>query len=330
MPEARPADAWRRLAAYDAEHEVLKRNVRVLDLRLPDRLIVREAPDGAGDSALWITHPAFLATPLFPGQPDGSWTLPAEVELAAGTPATVRVVAGQRQPVAGALVEHYLLAGDASPELQRARRVFLRTYATGADGLARAVPAEGDSGFVARLGERLSNSWVGVPEEPVELVLCDRFFLRGTVTVEGREGVPPGARVQLSFEGDGVYDWLSSFPVPESGELGPVECPLLPLPRLHVELYGGGLIAQYVAYDAPLRGETLEVALHSAVGEEARSSTQVQALPKFLTSSAFLSSKVKEFFLFCSGNKQISSSCVSNTYDPSIFSFIQPSYDPSK
>ena len=59
-------------------------------------------------------------------------------------------------------------------------------------------------------------------------------------------------------------------------------------------------------------------------------SQAAQALPKFLTSSAFLSSKVKEFFLFCSGNKQISSSCVSNTYDPSIFSFIQPSYDPSK
>ena len=49
-----------------------------------------------------------------------------------------------------------------------------------------------------------------------------------------------------------------------------------------------------------------------------------------LTSSAFSSSNVKEFFLFCSGNRQISSSCVSKTYDPPNFSFIQPSYDPSK
>ena len=63
--------------------------------------------------------------------------------------------------MAGALVEHYLLAGDASPELQRARRVFLRTYATGADGLARAVPAEGDVALL-RIANFLK---IGLPDE---------------------------------------------------------------------------------------------------------------------------------------------------------------------
>ncbi len=44
LPETGAADAWSRLAAYEREHKVLARNIQVLDLRLPDRLIVREAP----------------------------------------------------------------------------------------------------------------------------------------------------------------------------------------------------------------------------------------------------------------------------------------------
>ncbi len=41
LPEEDPADAWSRLAEYERTHQVLARDVDVLDLRLPDRLIVR-------------------------------------------------------------------------------------------------------------------------------------------------------------------------------------------------------------------------------------------------------------------------------------------------
>ena len=41
LPAEGAADAWTRLAEYDARHGVLSRDVRVLDLRLPDRLIVK-------------------------------------------------------------------------------------------------------------------------------------------------------------------------------------------------------------------------------------------------------------------------------------------------
>ncbi|MBM3733517.1 MAG: FtsQ-type POTRA domain-containing protein [Acidimicrobiia bacterium] len=41
LPEDDPAAAWRRLAEYERGQGVLGRDVRVLDLRLPDRLIVR-------------------------------------------------------------------------------------------------------------------------------------------------------------------------------------------------------------------------------------------------------------------------------------------------
>jgi len=44
LPEKNPSGAWARLAEYERVHRVLERDVQVLDLRLPDRLIVRKAP----------------------------------------------------------------------------------------------------------------------------------------------------------------------------------------------------------------------------------------------------------------------------------------------
>ena len=43
--------AWARLAEYDRTHRVLERDVQVLDLRFPDRLIVRK-PARAEKSAV--------------------------------------------------------------------------------------------------------------------------------------------------------------------------------------------------------------------------------------------------------------------------------------
>ena len=44
LPEEDAASAWTRLAEYEKTHRVLERDVQILDLRLPDRLIVRRAP----------------------------------------------------------------------------------------------------------------------------------------------------------------------------------------------------------------------------------------------------------------------------------------------
>ena len=43
LPEEDPTAAWMRLAEYEKVHQVLERDVQVLDLRVPDRLIVRKA-----------------------------------------------------------------------------------------------------------------------------------------------------------------------------------------------------------------------------------------------------------------------------------------------
>jgi cell division protein FtsQ len=43
LPEDNPGDAWARLAALERTSNVLQRDVRTVDLRLPDRLVVRAA-----------------------------------------------------------------------------------------------------------------------------------------------------------------------------------------------------------------------------------------------------------------------------------------------
>ncbi len=47
LPETDAADAWRRLAKLDAKERILKRDLVAIDLRLPDRLIVRLPPGAA-------------------------------------------------------------------------------------------------------------------------------------------------------------------------------------------------------------------------------------------------------------------------------------------
>ncbi len=46
MPEQEPGAAWMRLAEYQKTHKVLEKDVSVLDLRIPDRLIVKTGPKG--------------------------------------------------------------------------------------------------------------------------------------------------------------------------------------------------------------------------------------------------------------------------------------------
>ena len=46
LPAERADTAWSRLAQYERSHGILSRDVKVLDLRLPDRLIVRKTPNG--------------------------------------------------------------------------------------------------------------------------------------------------------------------------------------------------------------------------------------------------------------------------------------------
>ncbi len=50
LPEENPASAWERLADYERRHRVLERDVQILDLRIPDRLIVRKAPGNAKET----------------------------------------------------------------------------------------------------------------------------------------------------------------------------------------------------------------------------------------------------------------------------------------
>jgi len=47
LPEKQPTLAWTQLARIEREHGLLERDVTTIDLRLPDRLVVRTAPGAA-------------------------------------------------------------------------------------------------------------------------------------------------------------------------------------------------------------------------------------------------------------------------------------------
>lgn len=51
LPERDAAAAWTRLAEYERTHRVLERDVQILDLRIPDRLIVRKVPKPPAEPA---------------------------------------------------------------------------------------------------------------------------------------------------------------------------------------------------------------------------------------------------------------------------------------
>ncbi len=51
LPEQDATLAWTRLAQYQRSHGVLERDVLIVDLRMPDRLIVRKSPSQSGTTA---------------------------------------------------------------------------------------------------------------------------------------------------------------------------------------------------------------------------------------------------------------------------------------
>ena len=51
LPEANPAEAWARLAAQERANKLLQRDIQTVDMRLPDRLVLRPVGPPAGEVA---------------------------------------------------------------------------------------------------------------------------------------------------------------------------------------------------------------------------------------------------------------------------------------
>jgi cell division protein FtsQ len=51
LPEENPAAAWSRFAALQRQHGLLEKDVRIIDLRLPDQVVVRRAHPGLPDDS---------------------------------------------------------------------------------------------------------------------------------------------------------------------------------------------------------------------------------------------------------------------------------------
>jgi cell division protein FtsQ len=50
LPEANPAEAWTRLAAQERANSLLQRDIQTVDMRLPDRLVLRPAGPPPGEA----------------------------------------------------------------------------------------------------------------------------------------------------------------------------------------------------------------------------------------------------------------------------------------
>lgn len=51
LPEEKPAAAWSRFAALEKQHGILEKDVRIVDLRLPDQVVVRRAHPAAPEES---------------------------------------------------------------------------------------------------------------------------------------------------------------------------------------------------------------------------------------------------------------------------------------
>jgi cell division protein FtsQ len=51
LPETNPAEAWARLAAQERANSLLQRDIQTVDMRLPDRLVLRPAGPPPGEAA---------------------------------------------------------------------------------------------------------------------------------------------------------------------------------------------------------------------------------------------------------------------------------------
>jgi cell division protein FtsQ len=57
LPEEDPATAWHDLAKIEAENKLLERKITMIDMRLPDRLVLR-VPSGVEQTEKTIPNPA--------------------------------------------------------------------------------------------------------------------------------------------------------------------------------------------------------------------------------------------------------------------------------
>ena len=51
LPETNPAEAWGRLAVQQRANNLLQRDIQTVDMRLPDRLVLRPAGTPPGEAA---------------------------------------------------------------------------------------------------------------------------------------------------------------------------------------------------------------------------------------------------------------------------------------
>ncbi len=228
---------------------------RLMFAGLPPAFPVRGA-------AVWITHTE--AAPRIAVVSEGT-SAPGTFVLDPAPAASLRVVDGAGQPVAGALVRRRGLPPegwrpDGASQEERARRALYRETATDEQGWAQVPPFAGPQLVVVEHGSARAQLWLDGDPQELEVRLVPTFRLSGRVRPGA--GLGPWAMVnvfgRLADGGGEVRLGAATFD--EGRSFGPLELPRAPgLDELVLRLQHAFVQPEELVVAAPSVDEHLRV-----------------------------------------------------------------------
>lgn len=236
-----------------------------------------KAPDGsaAHGSVLWVTAQGMRAQSV--GIAAGATALPPEIRLAAEPSVPVRVVDTSGNRVAMAEVLQFLSLSNTTPPVplppeQAARKLYLRTLRTDAQGECRISSADGIFFAYARSGVLLSAPAFQQGNAAITLVLRETFQLEGQLRVPAAGLQAEGAYLVAygllkPGKSEGGLGLCGRIDFREDGSFGPLDLPCVSeFKALRLRAGGGPLLESYVDRAMPQAGERVYVSLDLVLG----------------------------------------------------------------
>ncbi|MFM7282247.1 MAG: hypothetical protein ACKO32_10755, partial [Planctomycetia bacterium] len=228
------------------------------------------------DSVLWVTAEGLRAQSVLIAA--GSTALPPELRLEAEPATLVRVVDAGGSPVPTAEVLQFLSLSNATVEEQRqperaARKLFLRTLRTDAQGECRVAAVEGHFFAYARSGKLLSAPVFQQGKTAITLVLRETFQLEGRLRLPAPDLEAEGAYLVAyglvkSGKADGGQALHGRINFRDDGSFGPLDLPCISeFKALRLRAGGGPLLESYVDRPMPQAGERVYISLDLVLGE---------------------------------------------------------------
>jgi hypothetical protein len=219
----------------------------------------------SAEHVLWVTCPGYLSRYFVLSAPIHLQALPSPIVLEPARGVEVRVVDGDRQPVAGARVQ--LAAdfdmGELEPSLeQRVRSVLLRIVEGDATGRARLPAVAGRLDIRAHHADLASEPWRGSCPASITLELAPVFTVSGAVVPEAPFQIAANTRVICSLSRGDRTVVLERCRVDGGGRWGIARLPVRPADSYVFALEGSGLVSEQHSLVHPRAGRDEHIDFH--------------------------------------------------------------------